>query len=159
VADDRRAIQVWRPADGGLRTIQAGVEIVDLAIEPSTDRLLVLGREDVREYVGVVPEARRTIAPATAIAADPSARTIVVAARGGSAVVVHRDELAPRRVPVANGVDMVAVSPDGERFAAAGGPRLALFDRDGDLLDEVDDPDSPMRLEFDPLGQRLAWIG
>ncbi|HWB80548.1 MAG TPA: hypothetical protein VG755_36540, partial [Nannocystaceae bacterium] len=160
-ADERRAIHVWRPADGGLRTIHCGLEPMDFALDVRADRLRVLGRDQVREYQGVVPEARRAIPndAATTIAADPAARTIVVADRDGAAVIVYRDELAPRRVPIPDGVDTVAVSPDGERFATAGGPRLSLFERDGDLIAEVDDPDAPMRLEFDPSGMRLAWIG
>ncbi len=158
LGDDRHVVYVWRPSDGGLRTIQSGVEIVDLELDAEHDRLRVLGREEEREYDGVIPAPRHAIEDkAVSVAVDGGLRTMVVAHE--RTLTIRRDELPLRKLEPSDSVGALAVSPDGERFATAGGVRVSLWTRDGELVAEAKDPDAPMRLHFDPSGERLAWIG
>jgi WD40 repeat protein len=162
VADEDAAIHIWRLADGGVRTIHVGVEIVDFTLDPVADRLLVLGRDQQREYHGVLPALRRPMRsdPAASLAADPSARTIVTIVDQDSGVLrIHRDDAPSVEVYADAAVSTVAVAGDGERIAAAGGQWVAVWRRDGSMVARAKNPDGTMRIQFDGDGRRLAWIG
>ncbi len=161
VDDDEQRVHVLRMNDGAIRTIHAGVPVIDLFVDPERDRLVVAGSDEVRVFADVLPNETQPLPQleAAAVAIDAHARTIVsVDDVEGRLRVVHDGEVRTFR-PWDKAITALAVAPDGLSFAAATGSEVGVWRVDGTIAAAAINHDASHSMVFDDEGRRVAWIG